>query len=134
VKTNWIRILPVLILVSCKSTLQTKSMSDISGEYISDDSKFEKTSILTLTNDSTFIYFYMLGGCRDKINGKWSINNGSIILQTSADQDTTFHHVPNLNKISWTITKAGIKPDDVIDNGCFKENSVHIKQRRIKVP
>ena len=124
---NYLKLLTLIILTSCK-TLQTAS-SNLAGQYISKDTKFEKTSILILTNDSTFVYSYMLGGCQDKINGNWTIVNNSIVLQTKTNSDTVLFHTPDLNKISWTTTKNGIKPNEIIDNGCFKESSLHVKQK-----
>jgi hypothetical protein len=105
-------------------------VTNIVGHYISTDSKFEKTSALTLINDSTFIYFYMLGGCQDKIKGKWTVKNGYIILHTTIDRDTVLYHIPDLDSTIWTITKKGIKPDKIIDNGCFKVSAVHLKQKK----
>ncbi len=117
-----------LILVSSKASSQLKFANDISGYYISTDSKFEKSSELTLTYDSSFIYFYMLGGCQDKIKGKWTIKNGSIILHSQVKDKLDSFFTVNLNNTIWTIEKKGLKPKATIDNGCFKESALHVKQ------
>jgi len=59
------KLLPIIsyficFMTSCKTPTLSRSMIEITGEYISDDSKPEKASILILLNDSTFIYRYML--------------------------------------------------------------------------
>jgi hypothetical protein len=116
------------ILTSFNASSQLKVAVNISGIYISTDSRFEKSSELTLSSDSTFIYFYMLGGCQDKIKGKWTITNGSIILHPHVKGNTGLFHTPDLNNAIWTIEKKGLKPQAIIDNGCFKESALHVKQ------
>jgi len=103
---------------------------DITGHYISIASKFEKSSELTLLQDSTFIYFYMIGGCQGSEKGKWITKGNKIILHTDITPGTVQYHIPNLNDIVWIIKKKGIRPVSAIDNGCFKEKGLHVKFKK----
>ena len=126
----FMRHLPIIffILISFNASSQLRVAGSISGRYISTDSKFEKSSELLLDSDSAFIYSYILGGCQDKINGTWTIKNGNIVLHTQVKDAAVKYHTPYLNNTVWTIKKNGVKPQEIIDNGCFKEGALHVKQ------
>jgi hypothetical protein len=127
---KYLSLVAFLFLISCNTSSQVSTSKGFVGQYISVDSKFEKSSILTLNSDSTFSYSYMLGGCQDRIKGMWTVKNKSIILQTDNSNDSKSYHVPDLNSIKWTITSKGLKPSNTIDNGCFKESALHKKSHQ----
>jgi hypothetical protein len=118
----------LFLIASCSPFSQVVSKKSLVGVYLSVDSKFEKLSALTLKSDSTFRYSYLLGGCQDDINGNWSVFGKNISLHMDLNRDSLSYHTPDLNKISWVISSKGIKPLDTVDNGCFKEYSLHRKQ------
>ena len=124
---KYLNVLTFLIVTSCNTSSQISTSKNLAGQYTSVDNGFEKASVLTLNSDSTFTYYYMLGGCEDKIKGKRTNKYRSIILQTDFNKDSILYHVPDLNNISWKITQKGLKPSDTIDNGCFKEFALHKK-------
>lgn len=115
----------ILLLTGCGTT-KTPSGQDLFGLYSTIKNRSLRGSILTLKTDSSFRYEYMLGGCQDKIDGKWTFSNNRIHLQPVIS-DTVKRHQPALQNITWEIRKNGLKPDAVIDNGCFKEDAVHKK-------
>jgi hypothetical protein len=125
-RPNYLCFLTITLLTSCNASSQMPLATNPVGQYVSVDSKFEKTSSLTLKTDSTFIYFYALSGCQNTIHGSWSAKNESIILHSGYIKDTLVY-IPDLNNFRWTITKRGLKPNGTIDTGCFKEKSLHVK-------
>ena len=122
---NIIAAVSILFLIGCKAS-KPLTGEGIYGLYSTVDNKTQRGSILTLKTDSSFRYEYMLGGCQDKIDGKWTYSNNKIYLKPVID-DTVKRHQPALQNITWEITKKGLKPDAVIDNGCFREDAVHKK-------
>lgn len=122
-------ILTVFSLIACRTQKVYVGKTSLSGVYISVDSKFERLSSLTLQRDSSFVYKYLLGGCQDKITGKWTVVQNEVNLKTNINKDTVQYHMPDLNNIRWSVTKAGLKPDRIIDNGCFQTTSLHKKQQ-----
>ena len=114
-------------LTCCRTSPRMALSMNLAGQYASVDNKFERSSVLRLNNDSTFIYYCMLGGCRDEINGKWFTKNKSIYLRADTSKNTIYYRVPDLYSISWTITKKGVKPSETINVGCIKEHGLHLK-------
>ncbi|MFT3701534.1 MAG: hypothetical protein QM802_04155 [Agriterribacter sp.] len=110
--------------------MNTLTTNDVTGVYLSVNNKFEKASALTLNNDSTFLYEYALGGCQDEVKGKWALKSNQIYLTLNINRDSVVYHIPDLNNVSWTIVPSGIRPNTIIDNGCFKEKALHKKQKR----
>ncbi len=84
--------------------------------------------MLTLKADSTYEYSYGVGGCQDKIIGRWSIDTDHVHLVLPLRQDIVRYHKPNLENIHWIYRNGSLRPSAEIDNGCFKEIGVHRKE------
>ncbi len=102
---------------------------------------------MTINRDSTFLYYYSVGGCQAKITGRWRIKDKLLKLSndyvfttdyapsldsTIQINDTLTINIPvagypDLSKVNWKIGKNYLKPLGIIDTGCLKEKWKHVK-------
>jgi hypothetical protein len=130
-KRTDLKLLTSIVLTIISLTVRGQDSTDgLIGVYESMDNKFERYSILTLNKDKVFIYKYKVGGCQGEVKGKWTIENKKVRLTN--DQEFLNHETivyPDMSLTTWTVKKIGVKPDNLVDSGCVKENQLHIKKK-----
>ena len=119
----------ILTLIwTIKSYGQT-SQDGLIGVYASSENKSERYSVMTLEPKNRFTYKYGLGGCQGEVKGQWKIINKKIAFENDPSfLNDSIVHYPNLGLTSWAVKTIGIKPEQMVDTGCLKEDNLHFKK------
>jgi len=84
---------------------------------------------MILSKDYHFIYKSGLGGCQVEVKGTWTIKDEKIWFTNDKKflgNDTSRY--PDLSLTTWTIKRRGIRPDELVDSGCVKEDGLFKKK------
>jgi len=129
----------ISILLISHTAIGQATPKQLSGDYCSVNNKSERWSILSLKENQTFKYNYGLGGCQAIVTGKWTIKKNQLFLINDPQFNPVNHlgndslkkmprpFYPDLSKTNWIVKTNWIKPIEIIDCGCLKENGKHKK-------
>jgi hypothetical protein len=122
-------LLTIILTIWIITSYAQLSEDGLIGIYKSNGNQFERYSIMMLEPNNRFVYKYALSGCQGEVKGNWKIVDKKIKFDNDPSYlNDSIIHYPNLGLTTWTINRMGIKPEQIVDSGCMKEDNMHFKK------